>query len=216
MGFIFKRKLIYLLLPLVVTANPFPSLNLDFSTLSSLSKMGKQLDDLVETEKKLDNLPIRLTDDNQTKQKKDEVASLYPYLNKGTKKLEQKYPWLYEKMQDLLLNKENIEAYAANSAYFQILEDLNGDGISELFLYNSYRCGSGGCNFKIYQIDIKNKKLKEIFDLYDNYDGKSKNILSTSHDGWKDIKLKKCYGSIGCKEIIFQYYKRAGYGVSSN
>jgi len=143
--------------------------------------------------------------------KLDDNSSLFPYLNKGTKPLEQKYPWLYDIMQEILLDKENIEAYVVDSAYFQILEDLNGDGVSEIFLYNSYRCGSGGCNFKIYQIDIEHKNLKEIFDLYDNYDGKSNNILSTTHNGWKDIKLKKCYGSTGCIDITFQYNKEVGY-----
>ena len=208
-----KTLFLTVLLPLMVSADLFPSLDLDFSGLSSLSKMGEQLDRLVETEKKLDKLPIVLGEANRSEENDTDEVPLRPYLNKGTKGLETKYPWLYEKMEDLLMNEENLKAYVADSAYFQYLDDLNGDGIAEIFLYNSYRCGSGGCNFKVYQIDVEHQRLKELFNAYDNYERSDANILSTQHHGWKDIKLKKCYGALGCKELTAEYHQGEGYHV---
>ncbi len=201
-----------ILFSLMLSADIFPSIDLNFSGLSSLSKMGEQLDHLVETEKKLDKLPVAFKELNNSKNN-SQRESLRPYLNRGTKDLEKKYPWLYEKMEEMLLNEENIEAYALESAYFQYLDDLNDDGIAEVFLYNSSRCGSGGCNFKIYQIDTQNKRLNLLFDAYDNFEGKSTSILSTKHHGWKDINVTKCYGAMHCQNSIVEYHNKVlGYG----
>lgn len=85
---------------------------------------------------------------------------LRPYLNQGTKVLEKKYPWLYEKMDDILMNKENAEAYASESGYFKLLADLNGDGIDEVYLQSSGRCGASICNYRVYEIDVKISNLE--------------------------------------------------------
>jgi len=60
-------------------------------------------------------------------------------------------------MDDILINKENIEAYVSESAYLKYLGDLNDDGIDEIYLVNYRRCGSGGCNYEIYQINVLEK-----------------------------------------------------------
>ena len=145
--------------------------------------------------------------------KKDEYKSIRPYLNQGTKDLEKKYPWLYDKMDELLMNEDNIEAYTLDSAYFKILDDLNGDGILEIYLLNYQRCGSGGCSYKIYQVDSKNKKLKEIFDLYD--DDKSTVIGKAGVNGWKSISVVHCWGAASCYRYIFKFDTKEKYYLLS-
>ena len=135
-----------------------------------------------------------------------------PYLNQGTKALETKYPWLYEKMDDILMNKENVEAYASDSAYFKLLGDLNGDGIDEVYLHSSGRCGASICNYRVYEIDVKNKKLREIFDAYNNFE--TTQIGSTLSTGWKSIFLEQCWGATNCHGNTFVYDTQKKYYVN--
>jgi hypothetical protein len=189
------------LLSLALYADMFPSLDLDFSGLSSLSKMGQQINGMVEMEKKLDDLPVRFKDANVSKHKSD-TKSLRPYLNQGTKALEKRYPWLYGVMENLLMNKENLEAYAADSAYFRKLGDLNGDGIDEIYLHSQSRCGASICNYRVYQIDVKHKMLREILDAYS---GDPKSVLKERYNGWNVLRLQKGWGAADCRVNIYRY-----------
>jgi len=126
-----------------------------------------------------------------------------PYLNQGTKTLEKKYPWLYEKMEDILMNKKNIEAYLLESAYFKRLGDLNGDGIDELYLHSNSRCGASICNYRVYEIDVKNRTLREIFDAYN--DSETTKIGNKLSSGWRTISIKQCWGASDCHDYTFLY-----------
>ena len=186
----------------------FASVDLNLSGLSSLSDMGKKLN-------KLSDLNLSgLSTLNFTifkQHTEEDESSLRPYLNQGTKALEKQYPWLYEKMEELLLNQENAEAYAADSAYFKTVGDLNGDGIAEVYLHSQARCGTSICNYRVYQIDVKNKKLREIFDSYN--DAEPTTIGKKDTDGWKSISLMQCWGASGCHCYRFGYDAKSKYYV---
>lgn len=184
-------------------------IDLDLSGLSSLSKSNKKLTKMVDMQKKLSSLPIVIFDHNRSATEENNISNkeqptvVRSYLNQGTKHLEKKYPWLYDKMVDILMNKENIEAYTSDSAYFKLLGDLNGDDIDEVYLSSSARCGSSICNYRVYQIDHKYKKLREIFSEYNDFDKKP--ISDGKHNGWKVIRLQKCWGTPQCIDYVYRY-----------
>ena len=185
----------------------FASFDLNLSGLSSLSGMGKKLNRLSDLNLSgISNLNLTIFKQHT---EEDDESTLRPYLNQGTKALEKQYPWLYEKMEELLLNQENAEAYAADSAYFKILDDLNGDGIAEVYLHSQARCGASICNYRVYRIDEKEKKLKEIFDSYN--DAKPTTIEKADPSGWKSISLMQCWGAASCHCYRFGYDSKSRY-----
>ena len=197
-----------LLFLFTVLHSEFASFDLNLSGLSSLSDTGKKLNRL--SDLNLSGLSsMNLSIFKRHKQENNKSTSLRPYLNQGTKALEKQYPWLYEKMEELLLNQENAEAYAADSAYFKILDDLNGDGIAEVYLHSQARCGASICNYRVYRIDEKEKKLKEIFDSYN--DAKPTVIEKADPSGWKSISLMQCWGATGCHCYRFGYDTKSHY-----
>ena len=126
-----------------------------------------------------------------------------PHPNEGTHNLEISYPWLIQEMNTILNEDENFDPYIQKSAYFSNLEDLNGDGVNELYLYNSFKCGSGGCSFRIFQLDMHQKALKEIFE---GFSPEIKGaVIQETHHGWKMIKNIFCSGAAHCTEYIFRY-----------
>lgn len=186
----------------------FASLDLNLSGLSSLSDMGKKMNKL--SDLNLSGLSsLNFSIFKQNKLEENESTTLRPYLNQGTKALEKQYPWLYDKMDELLMNKENIDAYVLDSAYFKILDDLNGDGISEVYLRSQARCGASICNYRVYQINEKEKKLKEIFDSYN--DAKPTTIGKKDSSGWKSIALMQCWGAADCHCYRFRYDSKSQY-----
>ena len=178
----------------------FTSVDLNLSGLSSLSNMGTKLNKLSDLNLSgLFNLNVTIFKHHT----EEDESSLRPYLNQGSKALEKQYPWLYEKMEELLLNQENAESYAIDSAYFKTLDDLNGDGIAEVYLHSQANCGTSICNYRVYQIDIKIRKLREIFDSYN--DAESTTIGKKDSSGWKSISLMQCWGAADCHCYRFMY-----------
>jgi len=149
-------------------------------------------------------LALNAIDSKESNSSKDDYTPIkLPYLNVGTKELETKYPWLYDEMEEILLNQENSEAYALESAYFKRLDDLNSDGIDEIYLHSQARCGASICNYRVYQLDIKNKKLREIMDAYS--DDNSTKIGKKLSTGWKSISVVQCFGAENCSNMTFVY-----------
>jgi len=149
-------------------------------------------------------LTLNATDSKENNISNDNYTPMkLPYLNVGTKELETKYPWLYEKMEEILLNQENSEAYALEGAYFKRLDDLNGDGIDEIYLHSQARCGASICNYRVYQLDTENKKLREIMDAYS--DDNSTKIGKKLSTGWKRISVMQCFGAENCSDMTFVY-----------
>lgn len=180
----------------------FASVDLNLSGLSSLSKMGKKMERLPDLNLSgLSSMDFVIFKANKEENGTEE--SLRPYLNEGTKALEREYPWLYEEMQGMLLNEENAEAYAAESAYFKVLDDLNGDGIAEIYLHSQARCGASICSYRVYQIDAKRRKLRQIFDEYN--DAGATVIGKEDANGWKSIFLMQCWGAASCHCYRFGY-----------
>lgn len=73
-------------------------------------------------------------------------------------------------------NKKNI---------FVFEEDLNGDGVTELFAMSKDECGIRGCYFSILQKDPKGCH-RSIGDFYGNHE-----VLKEKSRGYKNIKLKR-------------------------
>lgn len=201
------RSGVSLLFLFTVLHSEFASFDINFSGLSSLSHMGKKLNHL--SDLNLSGLSHIFDHKGQEENNESEESSIRPYLNQGTKALEKHYPWLYGKMENLLLNQENAEAYALESAYFKILDDLNGDGIAEVYLYSQARCGASICNYRVYWIDAKRKELKEIFDAYN--DAKPTIIEKADQSGWKSISLMQCWGAASCHCYRFGYDAKSQY-----
>jgi hypothetical protein len=187
----------------------FISIDFDMKGLGSLSKMSDNLNEMVEMQKKLEHLPIILIEQNTSKEKKRYLGT---YLNEGTKVLEEKYPWLYDVMYyEYLMNEENVEAYAAGSAYFKRLGDLNNDGIDEIYLHSQARCGASICSYRVFQIDVVHKRLKEIFDAYSAYG--SEVMSKQTYDGWRSIHTKECWGAAQCKDYDYRYDHKKGFYI---
>lgn len=194
MYLVFRYVVSFLFVVTAVQAE-FATFDLNLSGLSSLSEMGKKLN--------------KLSDLNFSTLEEDNESSIRPYLNESTKALEKKYPWLYDEMEKLLMNEENMEAYVLESAYFKILDDLNGDGIEEVYLHSQARCGASICNYRVYQIDVKGKKLKEIFDSYT--DAEPTVIGKVDSSGWKTISLMQCWGATSCQCYRFAFDSKSHY-----
>lgn len=75
----------------------------------------------------------------------------------------------------------------------KVFGDLNGDGIPELvFDYNNY-CGSGGCTFPIYQINIKDQTVTNIG--YTSDIDMESSISKDKINGWYPIIYNHRIGS---------------------
>ena len=160
---LFRSMLSFFFLVVALRAE-FASFDLNLSGLSSLSGMGKKLNRLSDINfSGLSNLNFSIF---KYHKEDNESTTLRPYLNQGTKALEKLYPWLYDKMDGLLMNKENIDAHVLESAYFKISDDLNDDGISEIYLHSQTRCGASICNYRVYQIDVTEKRLKLDYQVF--------------------------------------------------
>ena len=189
----------------------FASSDINLSGLSSLSNMGKKLNHL--SDLNLSGLSHVFDHKGQEENNESEENSIRPYLNQGTKNLETKYSWLYEKMDSLLMNDENIEAYSMDMAYFKNLDDLNRDGIDEIYLHSQSRCGASICNYRVYQIDTKHEKLKEIFDSYNGSNFTT--IEKLKGKSWKSISIVQCWGATNCHKYTFEFDKKKKYYLLS-
>lgn len=165
------RLLLMILLPHYTYA--FFNLKLDFSGLNSISEINKMdlnftaldnlsnLDEIADIEvfdinlSGLDGLKyINKRNHRSSKHRNNDIPDL------------KKYYWLETEMLKILTNTENNDSYHKGDTYFQKLDDLNNDTISEIYLSAFSRCNSGVCKYDVYQLVPKTKKLRLIFDSY--------------------------------------------------
>jgi hypothetical protein len=108
----------------------------------------------------------------------------------------------YSHERNLVIKHERIlPRHIKHGQIYIALEDLNSDGIKEIFAYivNSYFCGTIGCSFNIYK--IKNKKVVSLirpifaagFPMNIELDNKGRQnkigILTSKTMGWRDITI---------------------------
>jgi len=115
-----------------------------------------------------------------------------------------KYPWAKSELEKRLNARDTVA----------VLDDLNSDGLPELTAIGSQWCGSGGCSYPVFALDIATQQVVEIGAM--GIDG-IESILDRSMNGWKMLRNFHCANQCSCYLAAFdisknQYVVRESYG----